>query len=414
MALRRWAGVAKKSALTYQQAYREGGFFVILHSVMLFGKPKSFLGVDIGAGGVKVVELKSQKMHPVLFTYGYTSESQGIHQMWSPTREATAPRAGLTPRLAEEKKSSLPEIKDEEVDKMAQVLKTVCAQAKTVSKQAVVGLPVSTVFHAVVSLPKVAQKDFLAILKAEVQKLLPYPLEETALDYQILPATKDSKVERVLVNAVPRALVAFYTKVCLKAGLQLVALETEAAALTRSLIGRDASVSMLVDIGAERTNFFIIDNTVPVTYQSIEVGGVKIDTLMARSLGVDAKIAEGLKRDLFSSAALPAFSQSLDRQAFMDLFMSLVEPIAKEIEYGFDVYFRQSGNENKKPEKIVLTGGAARFPFVADYLSQLFKIKCYLADPWGRVVYPDALKPVLHSIGPRLSVALGLALRSMV
>ena len=49
---------------------------------MAWFKPKSFLGVDIGAGGVKIVELKVEKNRPVLFTYGYTSESQNIHKLF--------------------------------------------------------------------------------------------------------------------------------------------------------------------------------------------------------------------------------------------------------------------------------------------------------------------------------------------
>ena len=43
-----------------------------------------------------------------------------------------------------------------------------------------------------------------------------------------------------------------------------------------------------------------------------------------------------------------------------------------------------------------------------------FKIKCYVGDAWARVVYQDGLKPVLRQIAPRMSVAIGLAMRSMV
>jgi sugar (pentulose or hexulose) kinase len=35
----------------------------------MFGfKPKSYLGIDLGAGGVKIVELQEQKKRAVLFT----------------------------------------------------------------------------------------------------------------------------------------------------------------------------------------------------------------------------------------------------------------------------------------------------------------------------------------------------------
>ena len=59
-------------------------------------------------------------------------------------------------------------------------------------------------------------------------------------------------------------------------------------------------------------------------------------------------------------------------------------------------------------------GGSALFPFLVDELSEKFKMKCYVGDPWGRVVYQESLKPILNSIGPRMSVAIGLALRNVV
>ena len=94
--------------------------------------------------------------------------------------------------------------------------------------------------------------------------------------------------------------------------------------------------------------------------------------------------------------------------------MPVVDPIIKEIEVSFELYLRQTGNEGKRPEKIILTGGMGSLPFLAKHIQEKFKIKCYVGDAWARVVYQDGLKPVLREIGPRLSVAIGLALRNVV
>ena len=92
----------------------------------------------------------------------------------------------------------------------------------------------------------------------------------------------------------------------------------------------------------------------------------------------------------------------------------MIDPIMKEIEYSFDLYLKQTGNEGKHPEKVVLTGGGSMMPFLADYITEKFNLKSYIGDPWGRVVYQESLKPALNKIGPRMSVALGLALRNLV
>lgn len=389
-----------------------------------FNTTKSYLGVDIGAGGAKIVELKKEKNRPVLFTYGLTTENQNIHQLFV-KKEKTVSELLIedsvggkqTLKADRGEKDGDVEIlalQEEQINKYVEVLKAVCHEAETVSKTAIVSLPVSAVFHAVVTLPLVDRRDFTNILNAEIKKLLPRPIDEMAIDYQILPSAPEARSQKILVNAVPRELVVFYTKIFQKSGLVLEALEPESVALQRALVGRDGSVILLIDMGAERTNFFIIDQTVPVTHHSIESGGIKMNKIMQNILGVEEMEIERMKHDLSVYLAPQGAGAMGDMNKFVELFMPVIDPIIKEIQYSFDLFLRQSGNEGKKPEKIILTGGAAMLPGLAGFISDKFKIKCYVGDPWARVVYQDGLKPVLNSIGSRMSVAIGLALRDIV
>lgn len=378
-----------------------------------FGKPKSYLGVDLGAGGVKVVELKLEKKRPLLFTYGMTMGSHDIHRLLQ-KREAEV--AASPAQVEAAKKSTLETfvIDKDRVESYAKVLKSVCEESKVTTKRAVASLPVSSVFHSIVTLPPVKHDEFDRILRAEIKKLLPYPIEEMVLDYQVLPSTVDTKAQRVLVNAVPRALVVFFTQVFKLAGLELDSLEPESIALSRALIGRDNAVTMLVDIGAERTNFFIVEETIPITHRTIEMGGDKINTILESAIGKQAPLTEQLKRDVFTNILERGDNPILSKQQFFALFNSVIDPILKEIAYGFEMYLRQSANLGKRPEKIVLTGGGGLFPYLAQEISDKFKMKCYVGDPWGRVVYPDSLKPIIRPLAPRLAVAIGLALRNML
>lgn len=382
----------------------------------LFGKPKSYLGIDLGAGGVKVVELRSEKKRPVLFTYGFTVGSHDIHNLLSKKSVPEEVLKGNELLHAPEFPKAAPSVivDHDRVDVYAQMIKAVCKQAKVQSTIAIASLPVSSVFHAVVTMPMVKKEEFDRILKAEIKKLLPYPLEEMVLDSQILPSEPGAKSQRVLVNAVPRAIVVFYTKVFQKAGLTLDSLEPESIALTRSLVGRDASTAIVVDMGAERTNFFIVDQAAPVTHHSIERGGDKMNAVLETILGLGKEEqTEQLKRDMFSYL-INNPNDSITKDQFMEIFNSIIDPILKEIEYSLELFLRQSSNVNKRPEKVILTGGSSIFPFLADHISEKFKMKCYIGDPWGRVVYQSSLKPILNSIGPRMSVAIGLALRNVL
>jgi hypothetical protein len=40
-------------------------------------------------------------------------------------------------------------------------------------------------------------------------------------------------------------------------------------------------------------------------------------------------------------------------------------------------------------------------------------INVYIGDPWARIITPEELRPLLDEIGPRLSVAVGLAMREI-
>lgn len=379
-----------------------------------FFKPQSYLGVDLGAGGVKLVELRQEKHRPVLFTYGLTTGQHDVHQLVEPLEKTTQDLLNehqTNPAPSADKKNQT-RVDEPQVEKYAQLIREVCQAARTVSKKAVVSLPVSAVFHAMVTLPRMEKKDFNTVLRAEMKKLLPRPLEEMALDYQVLPDLGNAKAERVLINAVPKELVSFYARVFQKAGLILEALEPESTALVRSLVGKDPAIIMIIDVGAERTNFFIIDQSVPVTHHSIEAGGHKMDNILKNILDLDAMAIEQIKYDL--SNYLGSGKNNVTLEEFLQIFTPIVDPILKEIEVSLDLYLRQSSNLGKRPEKVILTGGASLLPYLSTFIADKFKLKCYVGDPWARMVYQNGLKPILNKIGPRMSVAIGLALRSMV
>ncbi|MBP6859103.1 MAG: pilus assembly protein PilM [Candidatus Magasanikbacteria bacterium] len=376
-----------------------------------FLKQKSYLGIDVGSSGIKLVELRLEKKRPVLFSYGLTSAKQDIHKLQVREDKNLANLIGQDPKKSVS--SVTDQFTDENIEKYSGIIKGLCKASKIISKTAVVSLPVSSVFHAVVTLPLVKKEELDHLIKAEVKKLLPVPLEEMALDFQVLTGLSSDQSQRVLVNAVPYKLIEFYSKVFSRSGLTLEALEPESTALTRCLMGRDQAVAMIIDIGSERTNFFIIDHGAPITHQTIESGGDKMDKILQNILGVESDLVEKIKYDLFDF--LPsANNNNVSEQKWLDILMPVIDPMLKEIEISLEVYLRQTGNEGKRPEKIILTGGTALMPYLAKYIEGKFRIKCYVGDSWARVVYQDGLKPVLRQIGPRLSVAIGLALRSMV
>lgn len=377
----------------------------------LFSKHESYVGVDIGAHGIKLVELRKNKGRPQLWTYGILDRGLDIHTpiTYEKDIDELLHEDDLTYK-GEGVKNFIPStqelvMKDGRVDDYAKLLKFLLKKTKVQATKATSSLPVSHVFHAIINLPKVGPKEIPGIVKAEVSKMLPRPVDEMQIVHQEIPIEEDKKQKymRLLVTAAPKVLVAFYTTIFQRAGLELQELETEAFALSRSLVGSDKTISMIVDVGAERTNLFIIDNSIPVTHRSLHLGGNDIDGVLAKQLGLSQEMMGQIKKDLFHEA-----KHNLDNKVFSHIF----EPIAKEIQYGFDLYLKQSGNEQKRPEKIILTGGSALFQPLVDCITQTFSFKVFVGDPWARVMYQDGLRSILDEVGPRMAVSIGLALRN--
>lgn len=358
----------------------------------LFGGKKAepmsqgLLGVDLGTAGMKVVELAPDAGRLKLVTYGYAEPSV-------PTGARTTPV--------------------EDIPKTVAVMKRVLAEGGFTAKRAVAALPTTNVFHAIISVPVPKVKEELrGLIEAQASKLLPLPLDQmvldtNVLDKQLLPVDgkenteADGKFMRVLLTGAPKVLVASYTALFKELGIELVSLETEIFALTRALVGKEKSHSLLLDLGAERSNLAIVDNGIPLLTRVIKSGGNSITQALSHTMGIGFDEADAMKRDLGFAAdgKLPP------------PILEALKPILHEIRYALGVYAEQEGGDKAPVEKIIVTGGSAHLPGLSAFLTQSLSMNVYLGDPWARVNAPPGLRPVLEEIGPRFAVAVGLAQR---
>jgi type IV pilus assembly protein PilM len=364
----------------------------ILGAIMaLFGgkKEESFsglLGVDLGTAGIKMVELVPEKGRIRLSTYGYAEPKLPVSGAKSPI---------------------------DDIPKTVAVMKRIMKEGNFKATRAVAALPTTKVFHAIISLPvpKSPKEDLRPMIENQAQKLLPLPLSEMVLDSNVLDkhllpneekadaATTEGKYMRVLLTGAPKTLIASYVELFKQANLELVSLETEIFALTRSLVGKEKSHVLIVDLGAERTNLAIVDNGVPLLTRVIKSGGSNITQALAGAMGMGFEEGESMKRDLsFAKAG-----------AMPGPLAEALKPTVHEIRYALQLYAEQVGNRGV--EKILLTGGSSRLPGLSELLTRELNMNVYLGDPWARVAFTPDLRGVLDEIGPRYAVAVGLAER---
>ncbi|MEK7508594.1 MAG: pilus assembly protein PilM [Patescibacteria group bacterium] len=346
-----------------------------------FSKPESYLGVDIGSYGIKLVEVQKKNKRAYLYTYAYS------------TKNLTAGGDSFL-----------------DIDVAANLLKEMCQKSKTVSKQALASLPASTVYNFLITIPNLRKDEEKEFIRRQAQKFLPVPLEEVQLDWRIIQRKDQAQGKKqnnkiggkeVLFYAAPKKIIASYTEIFKKAGLTLLSLESETFSLISALIGKDPSPILLIDFGAAQTDFIFVEYGVPILFHSINLGGQSFTEVIEQTMGVAESEAEQIKHDLKSEPSFPV------------IFEPLLKPIEEAVHYINELYAKQKEDSTARPEKIILTGGSSLLPHLDTRLSNLFNIKVYLGDPWARIIYDDSLKPTLDGIGPRFAVTLGLALKKI-
>lgn len=344
----------------------------------LFSSKAGCLGIDIGTSSVKIVELKKEAGRARLVSYGFSETVGGKFNVdWQADSKRTAA-----------------------------VINKICREAGIATREAVAALPTFSVFSSVINLAGVDKKDLSAAVHWEAKKVIPIPLDEMILDWKKIeddPGGAKGNI-KVLLTGAPRTLVKRYIDIFKAAQINLLSLETETFSLVRSLLGNDRSTVMLVEIGTNTTDISVVDKSIPILNRSIDVGGFTITKSVAASLNISLERAEQFKYDLGVG------SLASETDAIPKTIIETLNPIVNEIKYVINLY--QSKN-NKKVEKIILSGGSSLLINFVNYLSKLLDINVIIGNPWTRIACPVELKTTLDEVGPRLSVAAGLALRQM-
>jgi len=351
---------------------------------MLFSKPKSQLGVDIGSSNIKVVQLRPKDDQFVLETYGIVNVSYEVGN-----------------------KDSASSVKQ-----TAGLLKDLVQRAGVTTNKIVASLPNNSVFTSVIEMPKLPQSELKNAVEFEAKKYVPLPLAEVALSWSVIDEKKpridkstnlgsfktaaDTRT-KVLLTAVPTVVIDNYLKVFKLAGLEPEALEIEALALIRSLVREDFNNNILIDIGAKSSSINLVDSGYLRLSKNLNIGGDTITAAIAQSLSVNFSRAEQFKKDFGLSNATQQIPQ------VMRPILDVIKNEAAQLISLFE-------SRGQRIDKIILTGAGSKLPSLKDNLGTLGK-PVVLANPWTNVIYPPTLKPIIDPLAFNLAVAVGLAMR---
>ena len=347
---------------------------------MLFGKKQSLVGLDIGSHPIKAVEMES------LGNKGFRLTNWGIS---APLAEAIVDGEIMDRQLVTDAISNLLESR---AIKSRSVVAAVSGRAVIVKK---------------ITMNRLSPEDAKQAVYWEAEQHVPYDINDVSLDFEILgPAPNDPKQMQVLLVAAKKDMVMSFSDLIRESGLQPLIVDVDSFAAQNALEANyeftPQDVVAILNIGAEITNINITQGGVPYFTKDLQVGGTSFTEAAQRKFSLSqAEAAAAVRGE--SSAGLeggPGIEQA-------------GEGLATALERA-QAYLRTAG-EAGTVTRVMLCGGSAMTPGVAEFLQRRFGVPVEIANPLARIAYDPALfaGQDVMKVAPLLTVGIGLALRRL-
>jgi type IV pilus assembly protein PilM len=304
------------------------------------------------------------------------------------------------------------ELRDPEA--LGDALKVFFARHKLPKKGVWLGIASNRIGVRILEIVGVEEEKQLAnAVQFRAQEALPIPLDEAVLDYRVLEESVDAegqKVKRVLLVVAYRELVDRYVSACRKAGINLAGIDLEAFALLRALgapADREGSALVAVAIGHDRSTFAVSDGRVCEFTRVVEWGGSALNVALARAFDTTPSEVEAMKRSLsLDGTTTPEELTPEQATVALDAVRRQLQSFARELVSSLQFYQNQPGSLGIG--EIVLTGGTAHLPGLAQELERLIGVRVRVGDPFARLKVAKRFAGT-EQIGS-LAVAIGLGI----
>jgi type IV pilus assembly protein PilM len=355
----------------------------------MFGlnREKTVVGLDIGSHGVKVLELDLKKK-------GKRDVFEVTHIGYEPLPHEAIVEGSIIDSAA-----------------VAATIAAACEKAKITSKDVALSISGNSVIIKKISLPAMEDQELAESIIWEAKHNIPYPYEETHVDYAILkppPGTEDRGMEILLV-AVKKDKVSAYSNVINQARKNLVAIEVDAFALYNAFeINYPEEFAeqtiALVEMGANVSTIVIIDHGLPQLFRDLSIGGSYITEAIRKDLNIGYPDAEALLRGTPPTGVSAADSASLLEMNIKELLDEIEKTLA---------FYTAEDRKEKRIDRIYICGGLATIENLPASFEQKFGVPAVLFDPFRKVVYSEKKlnTEYYRDKGALFGVAVGLATR---
>jgi len=343
----------------------------------LLPQEDNYFGLDLGSSSIKIAQLRELHASPSLVTYGDIEVASNLLSS------------------------------DSEIDqnRVSELIKQLAQDAKVTTKNVVASLSASQSYTAIIRTPKLSHSELAESIKFQADKVIPMAMDQVKLDWAVVGEVPETDEVDVLLVAAPNNTANKYLNIIQKAGLELLALEINPIAQSRSLIGPadKPKCIIIVDIGSVASDIAILSNTVPQLVRSVAIGSKALNRVVSQNLGIDAGQADQFIKKFGMDQT------KIEGQVFKTL-KPVVDHLVEEINKS--ITFFQEKNPTQRVEKIILTGGTTALPGLPLYLANATGLTIEVGNPWQNISYPKELESSLAGLSLSYATAIGLAMRN--
>ncbi len=338
----------------------------------------NLLGVDIGTSAVKVVQLDRRKGRPLLKAVGVVDLPPGIV-------ENGACR---------------------DVNALAAILRQAVGTSGANIRDAALAIGVPALFVREISFPPLSPEELREAVKWDSEKYVPFAPDTYYYDYAVTGRATSELELRVMLAAASRETVDDLVAAVKGAGLRPAAIDAEPLATYRTLPA--AGNALVVDIGAELSHATIFQDGAPVVARPVPISGQRFTEVVMEAFELGQAEAERLKQRQKGLLFRPGTQE--ETSGVHRRFELLVTEAAREAQRTIEYYRIQ--NKEAIIDKAFLTGGGAALENIVHYFAAQLDVPVVIHDPLAPFDVAGSFDPqYIRSLGGRLGVAVGLALR---
>ncbi len=349
---------------------------------------EALIGIDISATGIKLVELAGSRA-------GYELKALAMVPL---------PRDAI--------------VENTVIDSMAvsQGLLDALEIARPSTRKAAIAVSGNAVIIKTVRMPTTTEFELETQIEFEADQHVPYDIDDVYLDFEILGEVPDTPDEmEVVLAACKREVVDDYQLVLSEAGIEATCVDCAVFALENALetteMGSEALAEgesldeeemapavALVNIGANLININIMINGQMAFVRDQFYGGQNLTEEIQKEHSVSYQAAEEMKTERFSEIS----PEALER-----FYIGLTSELVRSLD------FYAASHAEHPVQKLLLSGGSALIPDIANELEQRLGIESEVINPFSNIKVSSRKFDMdyLNKIGPSMMVPVGLALR---